>query len=42
MPRYVIERAIPDIGSAEREALRDASHPEIATSSNCVLPKLMG
>lgn len=25
MPRYVIERAIPDIGSAEREALRDAS-----------------
>ena len=26
MPRYVIERAIPDIGSAEREALRDASH----------------
>ena len=25
MPRYVIERAIPDIGSAEREALRGAS-----------------
>ena len=25
MPRYVIERAIPDIGSAERDALRDAS-----------------
>ena len=25
MPRYVIERDIPDIGSAEREALRDAA-----------------
>ena len=25
MPRYVIERAIPDIGSAEREALRGAA-----------------
>ena len=25
MPRFVIERAIPDIGSAEREALRGAS-----------------
>ena len=25
MPRFVIERAIPEIGSAEREALRDAS-----------------
>lgn len=25
MPRYVIERDIPEIGSAEREALRDAS-----------------
>ena len=25
MPRYVIERDIPDIGSAEREALREAS-----------------
>ena len=25
MPRFVIERAIPDIGSAQREALRAAS-----------------
>ena len=25
MPRYVIEREIPDIGSADRDALRDAS-----------------
>lgn len=25
MPRYVIEREIPDIGSADREALRGAS-----------------
>jgi hypothetical protein len=25
MPRYVIERDIPEIGSAERDALRDAS-----------------
>ena len=25
MPRYVIERDIPDIGSAERETLRDAA-----------------
>jgi hypothetical protein len=32
MPRYVIERAIPDIGSAEREALRGASQ-----KSNSVL-----
>ncbi len=32
MPRYVIERNIPDIGSAEREALRDA-----ARKSNGVL-----
>ena len=32
MPRYVIERAIPDIGSAEREALRGASQ-----KSNTVL-----
>ena len=32
MPRYVIERAIPDIGSAERDALRDASQ-----KSNSVL-----
>lgn len=26
MPRYVIERDIPDIGSADREALRGAAH----------------
>ena len=32
MPRYVIERAIPDIGSADREALRGA-----AAKSNGVL-----
>lgn len=32
MPRYVIERAIPDIGSADREALRGA-----AQKSNGVL-----
>ena len=32
MPRYVIERDIPDIGSAERTALRDA-----ARQSNGVL-----
>ena len=32
MNRYVIERAIPDIGSAERDALRAA-----ATQSNSVL-----
>ena len=32
MPRFVIERAIPDIGSAERDALRDA-----AQKSNGVL-----
>ena len=32
MPRYVIERDIPDIGSAEREALREA-----ANKSNGVL-----
>lgn len=32
MPRYVIERDIPQIGSAEREALRDA-----AAKSNGVL-----
>jgi hypothetical protein len=25
MPRFVIERAIPEIGSADRDALRDAS-----------------
>jgi len=32
MPRYIIERAIPDIGSADREALRNA-----AQQSNSVL-----
>ncbi len=32
MPRYVIERDIPEIGSAEREALREA-----ANKSNGVL-----
>ena len=32
MPRYVIERDIPEIGSAQREALRDA-----AQKSNGVL-----
>jgi len=32
MPRYVIERDIPEIGSAERDALRDA-----ANQSNGVL-----
>jgi cell division inhibitor SulA len=32
MPRYVIERAIPAIGTAERETLRDA-----ARQSNAVL-----
>ncbi len=26
MPRFIIERAIPKIGSAEREALREAAH----------------
>lgn len=35
MPRYVIERDIPDIGSAEREALRDA-----AKRSNAVLSEM--
>ena len=32
MPRYIIERAIPEIGSADREALRGA-----AQQSNSVL-----
>lgn len=32
MPRFVIEREIPDIGTAERDALRDA-----AAQSNSVL-----
>ncbi len=35
MPRYVIERDIPDIGSAEREALRAA-----AEKSNGVLAEM--
>jgi hypothetical protein len=35
MPRYVIERDIPDIGSAEREALRDA-----AQKSNGILAEM--
>ena len=32
MPRYVIERDIPAIGTAEREALREAAH-----TSNTIL-----
>lgn len=35
MPRFVIERDIPEIGSAEREALRDA-----ARKSNSVLAEM--
>lgn len=35
MPRYMIERAIPAIGSAEREALRAAAH-----KSNGVLAEM--
>lgn len=35
MPRYVIERDIPQIGSAERAALRDAAH-----KSNTVLAEM--
>jgi hypothetical protein len=35
MPRYVIEREIPAIGSAAREALRDAAH-----KSNSVLAEM--
>lgn len=35
MPRYVIERDIPEIGSAEREVLREASH-----KSNLVLAEM--
>ena len=35
MPRYVIERDIPEIGSAEREALREA-----AGKSNGVLAEM--
>ncbi len=35
MPRYVIERDIPAIGTAEREALREAAH-----TSNTVLAEM--
>ena len=35
MPRYVIERDIPEIGSAEREALREA-----AKQSNTTLAEM--
>ncbi|HEY4482469.1 MAG TPA: hypothetical protein VI489_06410 [Candidatus Brocadiaceae bacterium] len=35
MPRYVIERDIPEIGSAEREGLREAAH-----KSNSVLAEM--
>ena len=35
MPRYVIERDIPEIGSAERDALREASQ-----KSNGVLAEM--
>jgi len=35
MPRYVIERDIPEIGSAERAALREASN-----KSNSVLAEM--
>jgi cell division inhibitor SulA len=35
MPRYVIERDIPEIGSAEREALREA-----AKQSNTILAEM--
>ena len=35
MPRYVIERDIPEIGSAERDALREASQ-----KSNGVLAQM--
>ncbi len=35
MPRYVIERDIPEIGSADRDALRGASQ-----KSNSVLAKM--
>ena len=35
MPRYVIERDIPEIGSADRDALREA-----ATKSNGVLAEM--
>ncbi len=35
MPRFVIERDIPEIGSAERETLREAAH-----KSNGVLAEM--
>ena len=35
MPRYVIERAIPAIGTVEREALRAAAH-----KSNTILAEM--
>ena len=35
MPKFVIERDIPEIGSAEREALREAAH-----KSNGVLAEM--
>ncbi len=35
MPRFVIERDIPKIGTAEREALREAAH-----KSNSVLAEM--
>jgi cell division inhibitor SulA len=35
MPRYVIERNIPEIGSAARETLREAAH-----KSNTVLAEM--
>jgi len=37
MPRYVIERDIPAIGTAEREALREAAH-----QSNTILAAMKG
>jgi hypothetical protein len=35
MPRFVIERSIPAIGTAERETLREAAH-----KSNTVLAEM--
>ena len=37
MPRFMIERNIPEIGNAERDALRDAS-----AKSNSVLSAMQG
>jgi len=37
MPRFVIERDIPDIGSADRDALREASK-----KSNAILSDMHG